>query len=140
MTLEMIDGATAPKTCEVARELEAPGYQVIEWLERGHPANGNPLLSDATVTVGQGPRLKIGGLSPESTLDPRANLATIVFNLLGNQQRQITTGEVGQAWHEEVGTLPYVWDVTFSGEIIDPGRPIEAVLAHPDPERLSQIT
>ncbi|MDE0394709.1 MAG: hypothetical protein OYK82_08025 [Gammaproteobacteria bacterium] len=32
VTLEMTDGATAPRTYEVARELEAPGDRVIERL------------------------------------------------------------------------------------------------------------
>ena len=35
--------------------------------------------------------------------------------------------------------LPYVRGITFSGEIIDLGNPVEAVLSHPDPERLVQI-
>ena len=44
-----------------------------------------------------------------------------------------------QAWREEVGILPYVRGIAFSGEVIDLGNPIEAVLSHPDPERLAQI-
>ena len=139
VTLEMPDGATAPRTYEVARELEAAGHRVVERLERGRPADAAPLLSGVTVTVGQGPRLEGGGLNPEPTLNPQANLATIEFKLLAAQQRQITTGEVAQAWREEVGVLPYVRGITFSGEIIDLGNPVEAVLSDPDPERLAQI-
>ena len=30
VTLEMTDGATAPRTYEVPRELEAPGHRVME--------------------------------------------------------------------------------------------------------------
>lgn len=97
------------------------------------------IRSFSTVTVGQGPRLKSEGLSPESTLNPQTNLATIEFKLLGTQQRLITAGEVAQAWHEEVGVVPHVCGNTFSGEIIDLGNPIEAVPSHPDPERLAQI-
>ena len=41
-----------------------------------------------------------------------------------------------QAWRDEVGTLPYVRGIVFSGEIIDLGNPIEAVLSHPDPKRI----
>ena len=138
-TLDMPDGATASRTYEVAKELEAVGHRVIERLSRGRPEDAPPLLTGVTVTIGQGPRLEGGGLSPEPTLNPQANIATVEFKLLGTQQRQISTREVVQAWREEVGVLPYVRGLTFSGEIIDLGSPVEAVLSHPDPERLAQI-
>ncbi len=139
VTLDMPDGATASRTYEVAKELEAAGHRVIERLSRGRPEDAPPLLTGVTVTVGQGPRLEGGGLNPAPTLNPQANIATIEFKLLGAQQRQISTGEVVQAWREEVGVLPYVRGLTFSGEIIDLGNPVEAVLSHPNPERLAQI-
>ncbi len=138
VVLEMPDGATAARTYEVARELEAAGRRVIERLSRDRPADAPPLLSGVTVTVGLGSRLE-GGLNPEPTLNPQANIATIEFKLLGAQQRRISTGEVVQAWREEVGVLPYVRGITFSGEIFTLGNPVEAVLSHPDPERLARI-
>ena len=139
VTLDMPDGATASRTYEVAKELEAAGHRVIERLSHGRPEDAPPLLTGVTVTVGQGPRLEGGGLNPAPTLNPRANIATIEFKLLGAQQRQLSTREVVQAWREEVGVLPYVRGLTFSGEVIDLGNPVEAVLSHPDPERLAQI-
>ena len=139
VTLDMPDGTTASRTYEVAKELEAAGHRVIERLSRGRPEDAPPLLTGVTVTVGQGPRLEGGGLNPAPTLNPQANIATIEFKLLGAQQRQLSTTEVVQAWREEVGVLPYVRGITFSGEVIDLGNPVEAVLSHPDPERLAQI-
>ena len=138
IVLEMPDGATAPRTYEVARELEAAGRRVIERLSRSRPGDAPPLLTGVTVTVGLGSRLE-GGLNPQPTLNPQANIATIEFKLLGAQQRQISTEEVVQAWREEVGVLPYVRGITFSGEIFTLGNPVEAVLSHPDPERLARI-
>ncbi|MYG49424.1 MAG: efflux RND transporter permease subunit [Gemmatimonadales bacterium] len=138
VVLEMPDGATAPRTYEVARELEAAGLRVIERLSRGRPGDASPLLTGVTVTVGLGSRLE-GGLNPQPTLNPQANIATIEFKLLSAQQRRISTGEVVQAWREEVGVLPYVRGITFSGEIFTLGNPVEAVLSHPDPERLARI-
>ena len=138
VVLEMPDGATAPRTYEVARELEAAGHRVIEQLSRDRPADAPPLLTGVTVTVGLGSRIE-GGLNPQPTLNPQANIATIEFKLLGAQQRRISTGEVVQAWREEVGVLPYVRGITFSGEIFTLGNPVEVVLSHPDPERLAGI-
>ena len=138
VVLEMPEGVTAPRTYEVARELEAAGRRVIERLSRSRPADAPPLLTGVTVTVGLGSRLE-GGLNPQPTLNPQANIATIEFKLLGAQQRRISTEEVVQAWREEVGVLPYVRGITFSGEIFTLGNPVEAVLSHPDPERLARI-
>ena len=138
-TLEMPDGTTAQRTHEVATELEAAGLQVIERLSRDRPEGSPPLLSGSTVTVGQGPRVEGGGLKPRLSLRPKANIASIEFKLLSAQERQISTEEIVQAWRDEVGVLPYVRGIVFSGELIDFGSPIEAVLSHPDPERLGQI-
>ena len=138
-SLEMPDGTTARQTYKVAAELETAGHRAIERLSRDRPEDMPPLLSGVTVTVGQGPRVEGGGLEPKPTLKPEANIATIEFKLLNAQQREISTGEVVQAWREEVGVLPQVRGITFSGEIIDLGNPIEAVLSHPNPERLGQI-
>ena len=139
VTLDMPDGTTASRTYEVAKELEAAGHRVIERLSWDRPKDAPPLLTGVTVTIGQGPRLEGGGLNPEPTLNPQANIATIEFKLLSAQQRQVSTVDFVQAWREEVGVLPYVRGITFSGEIIDLGNPVEAVLSHPDPERLAQI-
>ncbi|MYC08656.1 MAG: efflux RND transporter permease subunit [Holophagales bacterium] len=138
VVLEMPDGTTAPRTYEVARELEAAGHRVIERLSLSRPGDAPPLLTGVTVTVGLGSRLE-GGLNPQPTVNPQANIATIEFKLLSAQQRRISTGDVVQAWREEVGVLPYVRGITFSGEIFTLGNPVEAVLSHPDPERLAGI-
>ena len=138
VVLEMPDGTTAPRTYEVARELEAAGRRVIERLSRSRPGEAPPLLTGVTLTVGLGSRIE-GGLNPQPTVNPQANIATIEFKLLGAQQRRISTGEVVQAWREEVGVLPHVRGITFSGEIFTLGNPVEAVLSHPDPERLARI-
>ena len=139
VTLDMPDGTTAQRTYEVTRELEEAGHRVVERLSRDRPADAPPLLSGVIVTVGQRPRVQGGGLNPAPTLNPEANIATIEFKLLNAQQRQISTIDFVQAWREEVGVLPYVRGITFSGEVIDLGNPVEAVMSHPDPERLVQI-
>ena len=138
-TLEMPDGTTAERTYEVAQELEEAGQRAIERLELDRPADAPALLSGVTVTVGMRPRVEGGGLSPDPTVNPEANVATVEFKLLGAQQRRIGTIEVVQAWREELGILPYVRGITLSGEVIDLGNPIEAVLSHPDPDRLVGI-
>ena len=136
-TLEMPDGTTAPQTYAVARQLESAGRRAVERLSERRPADAPPLLSGVTVVVGQRSRIETGGLNPSPTLNPEANVATIEIKLLSAQQRSITSGDVVQAWREEVGDLPQARAVTFISEIYTLGNPVEAALSHPDPERLT---
>ena len=138
-SLEMPDGTTAQRTYEVARELDVAGHRAIEHLERGRPEGMPPLISGVTVTVGMGRYLESGGINPEPTLNPKANIATIEFKLLSAQKRHISTGTVVQAWRDEVGYLPYARGISFTGELLELANPVEVVLSHPDPRRLAQI-
>ena len=138
-TLEMPDGTTAQRTYEVAQEVEAAGRRAIERVSEDRPADAPPLLSGVTITVGQRPRVEGGGLSPNPNLNPEPNVATIAFKLLGAERRRVPTGEVVRAWREELGVLPHARGVAISGKIYDLGNPVEAVLSHPDPERLPAV-
>ena len=138
-SLEMPDGTSAERTYEVARELEDAGRRVLERLDGERPADAPSLLAGVSVTVGQRARVEGGGLSPTPTMNPEANIATIEFKLLSSQQRDMSTIAIVQLWREEVGVLPYVRGVAFSGEVIDLGSPVAAVLSHPDPDRLVEI-
>ena len=137
-SLEMPDGTTARRTYEVALGLEEAGRRVVERLSRERGDAGS-LLSGVIITVGQGPRVEGGGVIPQPNLRPESNIATVEFKLVSAQDRDISTVDVAQAWREEVGVLPYARGVVFSGDVLDLGNPIEAVLSHPDPERLVEI-
>lgn len=138
-TLEMPEGTTAQRTYQVAMELVRDGERVLKRLSRQQDDDAPPLKVGVTVTVGQEPRVEGGGLNPAPTLNPRANIATVEFKLVSAQQRDLSTIAVMQAWRDEVGILPYARGIAFSGEVIDLGSPVEAVLSHPDPERLNEI-
>ena len=138
-TLEMPDGTPAARTHEVASELERAGRRVLDRLDRERPDGAPSLLSGVTVIVGQRPRVEGGGLDPILTMNPEPDIASIEFKLLGAEQRDLSTIAVMQAWRDEVGVLPYVRGIEFSGEVIDLGRPVAAVLSHPDPAQLNEI-
>ncbi len=136
-TLEMPEGTTAGRTLDVALELEAAGIRVIEQLSQQQGGDAPSLLDGATIVVGQRPRVEGGGVIASPSLNPEANIATVEFKLVSAQVRDVTTTEVAQAWRDEVGILPQVRGVVFSGDVLDLGNPIEAVMSHPDPERLA---
>ncbi|MDE2955842.1 MAG: efflux RND transporter permease subunit [Bacteroidota bacterium] len=139
VTLVMPARTTADETFAMAIRLKDAGLRVMDNLSADRGADAPPLLLGSLITVGQGPRIQGGGLNPEPTLNPLANLATVEFKLLSAQERTLTTGDVAQAWREEVGALPETRGITFSGDLINLGSPIEVVLAHPDPDQLTQI-
>ena len=138
-TLEMPDGTPAERTLAVAMDLEMAGRRVLDRLDQTRPADAPSLLSGVTVTVGQGPHIEGGGLSPSPTTNLKGNLAAIELKLLSAQQRSMSTIDIMQAWREEVGELPHVRGIEFSGEAFTLGSPVEAVLSHPNPDRLIQM-
>ena len=75
----------------------------------------------------------------EPSLNPKPHVAAVEFKLVSAQEREISTVDVAQAWREEVGILPYIRSVAFSGEVLDLGNPVEAILSHPDPDRLVEV-
>ena len=135
-TLEMPEGTPAERTLEVAMELEAAGRRVIERLDQQRPDGAPSLLAGVVVVIGQGPRVEGGGLDSSPTMNPQSNVAGIEIKLLNAQQRDMSTITIMQAWREEVGFLPYVRGIAFSGDVINLGSPVEVVLSHPNPERL----
>ena len=138
-SLEMPDGTPSQQTHEVARRIERAGRRVLEGLSEERDGDAPPLLSGVTVTVGQGPRVEGGGLAPALRLNPQGNIATVEFKLLGADQRDMSTLEMVRQWRDEVGILPEARGIAYSGEVIDLGSPVEAVLSHPDPDRLEEI-
>ena len=139
VSLEMPAGTPAQRTHEVAMEIEAAGRRVIERISRDRPDDALPLLSGVTVAVGLKPRMSGGGFVPEPSLNPQSNIAIIELKLLSGRLRQVDTEYVLESWRDEVGFLPEALSLTYTGEVIPLGNPVEVSLSHPDPERLAAI-
>ena len=137
-SLVMTDGATAQRTYEVARELELAGLQAIQRFSLEQDEGAPPLVSGVTTTVGMGRYIESGGINPDPTLNPPANIATVEFKLSSVQERQVSTSEVVQAWRDEVGFLPYARSISFTASLLELANPVEIMLSHPDPARLVQ--
>ena len=76
-----------------------------------------------------------GGLAQEPSLNPQPNVALVEFQMADGVAAQ----DFLAAWRDEAGPLAGAGRLTFTAELIDLGRPVEAVLSHPDPERLAVI-
>jgi multidrug efflux pump subunit AcrB len=135
--IEMPDGTPSETTKEVALEIEAAGIRVFERLDQQRPEGLPSLMAGRTTVVGQGPRVEGGGINPTPTMNPPSNIASIEFKLPASKDRHISTVQIVQAWREEVGFLPYVQGIAFSGELVNLGSPVEVGLSHPSPEHLA---
>ena len=139
VSLEMPAGTPAQRTREVALEIEAAGRRVIERISRDRPDDALPLLAGVTVSVGQRQRMSGGGFVPEPSLNPQSNIAIIELKLLSGRLREVDTEHVLESWRDEVGFVPEALGLTYTGEVIPLGNPVEVSLSHPDPERLAAI-
>ncbi|MCY4555654.1 MAG: efflux RND transporter permease subunit [Chloroflexi bacterium] len=139
VSLEMPDGTPAQRTHEVALEIEAAGRRVIDRISRDRPDDAPPLLSGVTLAVGRRPRMQGGGFVAEPSLSPQSNVAIVEFKLLSGRIRRVDTEYVLESWRDEVGILPEAVSLTYTGEVIPLGNPVEVSLTHPEPERLVTI-
>lgn len=139
VSLEMPDGTPAQRTHEVALQIEAAGRRVIDRISRDRPDDAPPLLSGVTVAVGRTPRMQGGGFVLEPSLNPQSNIAIVEFKLLSGRIRRVDTEYVLESWRDEVGVLPEAVSLTYTGEVIPLGNPVEVSLTHPEPERLVEI-
>ncbi|MCY4205460.1 MAG: efflux RND transporter permease subunit [Bacteroidetes bacterium] len=134
--IEMPDGTPSETTWEVVQEIESAGIRVFERFDKQRSEELPSLMAGVVSVMGQGPRLQGGGLNPTSTMNPPSNIAGIEFKLPASKYRDISTLDIVQAWREEVGPLPHVRGIAFSGELINLGNPVEVGLSHPSPDQL----
>lgn len=139
VSLEMPDGTPAQRTHEVALKIEAAGRRVIDRISQDRPDDALPLLSGVTVAVGRTPRMQGGGFVMEPSLSPQSNVAIVEFKLLSGRIRRVDTEYVLESWRDEVGVLPEAVSLTYTGEVIPLGNPVEVSLTHPQPDQLVAI-
>ena len=134
-SLELPAGTPAPSTFAAAQELEAAGRRAGARLAEARRQEADAVVGGVSLTVGMKARQGGGGLAQEPSLNPQPNVALVEFEMADGVAAQ----DFLAAWRDEAGPLAGAGRLTFTAELIDLGRPVEAVLSHPDPERLAVI-
>ena len=62
----------------------------------------------------------------------QSHLAEINVELLGAEERDVSSIDIRNRWRELVGEIPGVSSLTFIAEWIDMGNPVEVELSHRD--------
>ena len=136
--LKMPLGTPAEQTQMIANRLEEAAYQVAEEYE---DRLEKPLIVHLSNTVGTQPTSGGGGPgSTGSTSGSGSHLAEVNAQLLGGEERGISSGELMARWREIVGEVPGATALTYTASIFEAGDAISVQLAHSDFDTLLRAT
>lgn len=131
-TLTMPQGTPFEKTREIAERIEKAAVQVIG--EFDSKRDGKPsLMKHVSTTVGDHPAMRHGG--PQSTNmagAAEAHLAEVNVELLGGEDRDVSSIDLKNRWREIVGEIPGISSLTFVSEIFSAGEAINVEMSHED--------
>ena len=128
--LTMPLGTPVEQTTEIIEGIERAAFQAIEEFDSNRP--GEPsLLKHIATTVGAQPTLARGGpVQVDTGGGGQSHLAEVNVELLGAEERDVSSMELESRWRELVGEIPGVSSLTFMAEWISTGNPIDVELSH----------
>ena len=115
---------------DVIERIEQAALQVIAEFDARRPGKVSFMKHIAT-TIGDHPAKQRGG--PESIETAglaEAHLAEVNVELLGGEQRSVSSVKLKNRWREIVGEIPGVSSLTFISEIFSAGEAINVELSH----------
>ncbi|UCD57531.1 MAG: efflux RND transporter permease subunit, partial [Candidatus Hydrogenedentota bacterium] len=128
--LKMPQGTPFEQTREIAEKIERAALDVI--AEFDAKRNGKPsLMKHMATTIGSQPTLARGGPGhTEMDAVVEAHLAEVNVELLGGEERDVSSVLLKNRWRDLVGEIPGVSSLTFISEFMTTGEPINVELSH----------
>jgi multidrug efflux pump subunit AcrB len=129
-TLTMPLGTPVERTREIIEGIEKAAFNVIE--EFDDKRQGKPsLMKHISTTVGAHPSLERGGpVQVDLGAGAQSHLAEINVELLGAEERDVSSVILKNRWRELVGEVPGISSLTFMSEFASTGNAIEVELSH----------
>jgi len=129
-TLKMPLGTPVERTREVTDRIEKAGLQALAEFDSERP--GRPsLMKHMSVTVGAHPMASRGGpVQVDLGGGGQSHLGEVNVELLGAEERDVSSVAIKNRWRELVGEIPGVSSLTFLAAITTTGNPIEVELSH----------
>ncbi len=129
-TLTMPQGTPVEQTREIIERIEKSAFQVLE--EFDSKRQGKPsLMKHIATTVGAQPSLERGGpVQVDMGAVAKSHLAEVNVELLGGEERDVSSVALKNRWRELVGEVPGVSSLTFMSEFVSTGNAIEVELSH----------
>ena len=131
-TLKMPLGTPVERTREITERIEKAALQALEEFDSKRP--GKPsLMKHMSVTVGAHPMATRGGpVQVDLGGAGQSHLGEVNIELLGAEDRDVSSVLIKNRWRELVGEMPGVASLTFLAEFSTTGNPVEVELSHKD--------
>jgi multidrug efflux pump subunit AcrB len=131
-TLIMPQGTPVEQTKEIIEGIEKAALQTLEEFDSKRP--GKPsLMKHMAVTVGALPTARRGDVvQVDIGRGAQSHLGEINIELLGAEERDVSSVVMKNRWRELVGEIPGVSSLKFIAEFMSTGDPIDVDLSHED--------
>jgi multidrug efflux pump subunit AcrB len=130
--LNMPLGTPVEQTREIIEGIEQAAFRTIDEFDSERPDKPS-LLKHISTTVGAQPTTARGGpVSLESGAGGQSHLAEVNVELLGGENRDVSSVVLRNRWRELVGEIPGISSLTFVSELVSTGDAINVELSHTD--------
>ncbi len=128
--LTMPQGTPVEQTRDIIEGIEQAAFEAI--AEFDSKRQGKPsLMKHIATTVGAHPTSGHDGpVQVDIGAPAKSHLAEVNVELLGSEQRDVSSAELRNRWRERAGEIPGVSSLTFMAEFMSTGNPIEVELSH----------
>ena len=130
--LRMPLGTPVEQTREVAERIEAAAFEAIEEFDEKY-ASDVSIKKHIATTIGAQPTIGRGGpVQVDLATGGQSHLAEVNIELLGAEERDLSSTAVKNRWRELVGEVAGASSLTFISEFASTGEPINVELSHQD--------
>ncbi|MEX1312269.1 MAG: efflux RND transporter permease subunit [Candidatus Sulfomarinibacteraceae bacterium] len=137
--LTMPQGTPVEQTEAVLRRIEDGAVRIAEEYDETQPEGSATVIRHISTTVGQHP--SAGGHGPmaqKTAGGDSSHLGEVNVELLGAEDRGISSGELVRQWRQAVGEVPGAVSLTFQANLFSAGDAVSVQLAHRDFQVLLQ--
>jgi len=128
-TITMPQGTSVRQTQEVAEKIERAVEEVRREFDTNRQGKSS-IIKHISTTVGAQPASQGGGPVRGVAIGSAAHLAEVNVELLGGEEREISSTVLKNRWREIVGEIPGVSSLTFFSEFFSAGEAINVEMSH----------
>ncbi len=130
--LRMPLGTPVEQTRAVAERIEASAFDAIKEFDKEYPGDVS-IKKHISTTIGALPTVGRGGpVQVDLATGGQSHLAEVNIELLGAEERDLSSTAVKNRWRELVGEVAGASSLTFISEFASTGDPINVELSHQD--------
>ncbi|GAI13718.1 unnamed protein product, partial [marine sediment metagenome] len=127
--LTMPKGTPVKQTQEIADSIEKAVVQVQQEFDTNRPGKAS-IIKHVATTIGDQPAARGGGPVRGIAIGSAAHLAEVNVELLGGEERDVSSTILKNRWREIVGEIPGVSSLTFFSEFFSAGEAINIEMSH----------